>query len=201
MKIGVATFVLTLITSSALAQERGYVQGIGGATFMARTAGVFGGEAGFHVSRDFVVFGQVGRMINVLPQDIQADIDRAGALLEEVTQRDWRFEAAVRATYAGGGVRYFLPLRLRARPYATGGIGMARYAGSLRERELGDVLDQAVALGIVESHDVKGTEIAYEVGGGVVLPRGRLQIDAGYRLMNVRGVNISRIIAGAGVRF
>jgi opacity protein-like surface antigen len=196
-----AGVVLLITASSALAQERGYVQGIGGATFMADTSGVFGGEAGIHLTRDFIVFAQAGRMINVLPRDIQGDIDDAVARFESLTGRGWHFDAAVRATYVGGGVRYLLPIRSRARPYVTGGVGMANYAGSLRERELGDVLELVIGLGAVESDDVKGTEIAYEAGGGLLIPNGRMQVDVGYRLMNVRGVNVSRLTGGVGFRF
>ena len=201
MKAFVASVVLIATASSALAQDRGYVQGVGGATFMAETSGLFGVDAGVHLTRNVVVFGQAGRMNNVLPQDIQDDIDDAAVQLEAFFGRPWLFDAKVRASYAGGGVRYFLPVRARLRPYVTGGVGMVNYAGSLRERELGDVLDLAISLDVVESDDVKGTEIAYEVGGGIVVPRGRLLIDAGYRLMNVRGVNVSRVIGGAGFRF
>ena len=168
---------------------------------MSEVAGVFGGEAGLRVSRNLIVFGQAGRMMNVLPTDVQEDIDNAAELLESFTGRRWQFEAGIRATYAGGGIRYVLPFGSRIRPYVAGSVGIVNYAGSLREQELGDVLDQAVSLGVVESDDVKGNEIAYEVGGGVLLARGRVQFDAGYRLMNVRGVNVSRLVAGAGVRF
>lgn len=185
----------------ARAQDRGYVQGAGGVTFMSDVSGVVGAEAGFKVGRTLIVFGQVGRMMNVLPRDIQEDIDNAAELLESFTGRPWQFDAAIRATYAGGGIRYVLPFGSGIRPYVTGGVGIVNYAGSLRERELGDVLDQAVSLGVVESDDVKGNELAYEVGGGVVIPRGRWQLDGGYRLMNVSGVNVSRLVAGAGVRF
>lgn len=197
----IAALVVTLTAASASAQDRGYVHGAGGVTFMSEVSGVFGGEAGFHISRNLIVFGQAGWMSNVLPRDIQDEIDNAAEVLESFTGRSWQFEAAIRATYAGGGVRYVLSLGSRIRPYVTGSVGIVNYAGSLRERELGDVLDQAVNLGVVESDDVKGNEIAYELGGGVLVPRGRLQFEAGYRLMNVRGVNISRLVAGAGVRF
>jgi Outer membrane protein beta-barrel domain len=193
--------ILVLVAASAQAGDRGFVQGVGGVTFMSDRSGVFGGEAAFHVTPDLVVFGQAGRMTNVLPRDIQEDIDGAAALLESFTGRTWHFDAAIRATYVGGGARYFVPAGPRVRLYVTGGAAMIRYAGSLRERELGDVLDEAVSLGIIESGDVEGTEIGYEAGGGVLIPAGRMQVDAGYRLMNVRGVNISRAVVGAGFRF
>lgn len=201
MRAFIAGIILIATASSTVAQERGYLQGAGGATFMARTSGVFGGEAGIHLTRDFVVFGQAGRMIDVLPREVQDDIDDAAAQLESFTGREWLFDARVRATYAGGGVRYFFQTRSRVRPYVTGGVGLVTYTGSLRERELGDVLDLAISLDVVESDEVKGTEVAYEAGGGIVVPRGRMQIDAGYRLMNVRGVNISRLVGGVGFRF
>ena len=80
-------------------------------------------------------------------------------------------------------------------------FGRVAYAGSLRERELGDVLDQAIALGVVERDDVRGAEVAYEAGVGILVRLGRLQADVGYRHLNVKGVNVPRIAAGAGLRF
>jgi hypothetical protein len=75
------------------------------------------------------------------------------------------------------------------------------YKGSLRERELGDVLDQAIALGVVDEDDVRGTEVGYEIGGGVITAARGLRLDAGYRLMNVKGVNISRVLLSVGRTF
>lgn len=201
MRVSLVLLALLLAPDSARAQHRGYVEALGGATFMATAAGVFGAEAGIHLTRTVIVFGQAGRMMDVLPGDVQEDLDDTAALLQSFTGRPWRFDATVRAIYAGGGIRYLLPIGSRVRVYVVGSAGIVRYTGTLRERELGDVLDQAIALGVIHADDVNGTEAAYEAGAGVVVPRGRLQFDAGYRLMNVRGVNVSRVVAGAGIRF
>jgi hypothetical protein len=193
--------LLLLGVVPAGAQDRAYVAAVGGLTFQAETAGLFGAEAGFHVTRDLVVFAQGGRMLDVLPRSVRDDLDAAVETLEAFTGRPWNFEAQVEAAYFGGGIKYLLPTGTGLRPYIVAGIGGVNYKGSLEERELGDVLDQAIALGVVDEDDVRGTEVAYEVGGGISASSGRAQLDAGYRLMNVKGVNISRLAAAIGIRF
>jgi hypothetical protein len=201
MKASIVALSLAIVATPAAAQDRSYVQAVGGLSFQASAAGLFGGEGGFHITRDLILFGQAGRMLDVLPRSVQNDLDDAASVLEGFLGRPVRFDAKVAASYVGGGIKYVLPVGARIRPYISGSIDAVRYRGSLRERELGDVLDQAVGLGVVDQDDVKGTEIGYEVGGGVLMSRGRARVDVGYRLMNVKGVNISRVIGGAGIGF
>jgi hypothetical protein len=196
-----ALLLVLLVPLPAAAQDRGYVAATGGATFMAKTAATFGAESGIHLTPNLVVFGQAGRMQNVLPRSVQDDIDEATATLESFVGRPFAFDARIRALYAGGGVRYLFATRTAARPYVLGSVNVVSYEGSLHESELGDVLDLAISFGVVDRDDVKGSETAYEVGGGVTIPRGRVSFDAGYRLMNVKGVNISRVAAAVGARF
>ena len=201
MRIIVLGAMLASVATPAAAQQRGYVQGLGGVTFMAETAGLFGGEAGLHLTPEVIVFGQAGRFMNVLPDSVLRDINETAKQAEAFLGRALRLDVRIRATYAGGGVKYLLPVGRDVRPYAVGSVGFVNYQGSLREAELGDLLALAIAFGAIDPDQVEGNEPAYEVGGGVVIARRRLQIDAGYRLMNVRGVNISRIVAGVGARF
>ena len=201
MRGSLAVALLLLSVSAARAQDTLYVAAVGGVTFQADTAGLFGGEAGIRISDNLTVFGQAGRMLDVLPRSVRDDLDDASVTLEDFTGRAWDFDARIRADYFGGGIRYVLPLGSRIRPYALGGIAAVNYKGSLRERELGDVLDQAIALGVVDEEDVRGTEIGYEIGGGLITASRRLRLDAGYRLMNVKGVNISRLLVTVGRTF
>lgn len=197
----VLAIAIVFAADLAHAQDRGYVAGLAGVTFMSETAPVIGAEGGFHVRPNLVVFVQAGQMRNVLPGSVQDDIDAGARTLQNFVGRAFDFDARIRATYLTGGVKYLFPVRSTARPYVTGAIGVVSYEGSLTEAELGDVLDLAISFGVVDKDDVKGSEIGYEVGGGVQIPRGRLHFDAGYRLMNVKGVNISRVTAAAGLRF
>jgi hypothetical protein len=201
MKAFTIALALLLSAASVRAQDKGYVQGIGGATFQARTAGLIGLEAGFDITRDLIVFGETGQMLNVLPRSVQDDLDNLAGTLEPFLGSPVKFDGKIRATYLFGGVKYHLPLRTRVRPYVLGGAGIVSYAGSLRERTLGDVLDQAISLGLVDADDVDGIEAAGELGLGVTIPAGRAQIDAGYRFMNVKGVSVNRIVGGVGIRF
>lgn len=201
MKALILIAILACMPASAGAQDRIDASAVGGLTFQSETAGLFGAEAGVHVTPNLVIFGQAGRMLDVLPRSVRDDLDDAAGTLQLFTGRLWVFDAKVRATYAGGGAKYIFPLRTRVRPYVAGSINSVSYQGSLEERELGDVLEQAIVLGAVDEDDVSGTEIGYELGGGVMVPAGRARFDLGYRLLNVKGVNISRIVAGLGWRF
>jgi hypothetical protein len=72
---------------------------------------------------------------------------------------------------------------------------------SIKEADLGEVLDDLVDEGFLDEDDVKGTEFAFEVGGGVSIPAGRALMDVGYRFMRINDVNVSRFVGGFGVRF
>ena len=60
---------------AAHAQNRGFVGGLGGITFGTEPSSVFAGQGGVRIARQLVVFGEVGRMQNVLPDDVQDQID------------------------------------------------------------------------------------------------------------------------------
>jgi opacity protein-like surface antigen len=191
-----------LAASAAQAQDRGYAQGMSGLTFQSEASGLFGGEFGVNVHRDVLIYGQVGRMLNILPKSVQDDLDDAAQELTFLTGSRWEFDGKVPATYFGGGIKVLVPTGTAVRPYVLGGIGMANMKASIREIDLGEILDDLVDAGFLDEDDVRGTQFAFELGGGLVIPVGaRLQVDAGYRFMRISEVNVSRFVGGFGVRF
>lgn len=201
-KLILTGFVCLVFASSVEAQNKGYVQGVGGLTFQSEVSGLVGGEFGVNVTPSVQIYGQVGRMINILPKSIQDDLDDAAQELTLLTGDVWEFDGKVPATYFGGGVKFLISTQAPVWPYVLGGVGFANMKGSIKEVDLGEILDDLVDAGYIDEDDVKGTEFAYEFGGGIVIPLGtRMQADAGYRFMRVSDINVSRFVGGFGVRF
>ena len=201
MKTIAAMVVCVLIAANANAQERGYVQGVGGLTFQSEVSGLFGGEFGVNVHPNIQIYGQAGRMLNILPKSVQDDLDDAGQALRILTGDRWEFDGKAPATYFGGGLKFLIPTNAAVRPYAVAGVGVASVKGSIKEIDLGEILDDLVDEGFVDEDDVRGTEFAVELGGGVVVPVGRAQVDLGYRFMRIGEANVSRVVGGLGIRF
>lgn len=202
MKTIIAAVMCVLAASAAQAQEKGYVQGVGGLTFQSEVSGLFGGEFGVNVHPSVQIYGQVGRMLNILPKSVQDDLDDAAQELTFFTGDRWEFDGKVPATYFGGGIKVLVPTGSAVRPYILGGVGMANMKASIKEIDLGEIVDDLVDEGYLDEDDVRGTQFAFELGGGLVIPVGaRLQVDAGYRFMRISEVNVSRFVGGFGVRF
>jgi opacity protein-like surface antigen len=186
----------------AFAQEGSRVTAIGGITFQTQSDALIGGEFGGNLHPNLEVYGGVNFMRNVLPRNIQADLDVASALLTETTGNVWQLKADIRALTGVGGVRYRMPMAAHFRPYVLAGGGIANIKMRIRERDLGvmpqDVLEQ---MGLNQSTDTKPY---LELGGGIEVPAGRLVLDAGYkfgRFVGNTNVNTSRVYFGVGTRF
>jgi opacity protein-like surface antigen len=182
---------------------RGYALGIGGLTFQSETSGLFGGEFGGNVTADLQIYGQVGRMINALPKSFQEDVDNAASLLTYLTGDRWKFDAKLPATYFGGGVKYLVPTGTAVRPFAIGGVNGGSFKASVNEIDLGEVVDDLVDYGYLDEDDVKATKFGFEVGGGLMIPVGAMQFEAGYRFMKFvdTEIEVSRFVVGFGTRF
>ena len=202
VKTIIAAVVALLIATSSHAQDKGYVQGVGGLTFQSEISGLFGGEVGVNITRDVQIYGQVGRMINILPKSIQDDLDDAAQSLTVLTGDRWQFDGKIPATYFGGGVKLLIPTGARVRPFVTAGVGAATMKASIKEIDLGEILDDLIDEGFIDEGDVRGTEFAFEFGGGLSIPVGvRMQIEGGYRLMRISSINVSRFVGSVGIRF
>jgi opacity protein-like surface antigen len=192
----VSSLTLTLgAMSSASAQSAGsgYVQGFGGFLHVAdKTTPVFGAEVGFEVIDNLAIFGNVGLGLNIFPDD---ELD---ALQDECDFSGVECDATARLTFLTGGAKYFFPSGAAVRPYAAGGLGMARLSIKI-EADDEDITDDVIV------GDPSGTEALLEVGGGIEVPvGGNGKLDVGYRLMKTFEDDSDlghRISAGFGWRF
>jgi hypothetical protein len=197
-----AAAILCVSAVPALAQEARRVTAIGGITFQTQTDALLGGEFGADLHPNLEIYGGVNFMRNVLPRNIQRDLDLASALLTEATGNVWGLKGDIRAFSGVGGVRYRMPASANFRPYVSAGGGLASIKLRIRERDLGvmpeDILGQ---MGINESTDTKPL---LELGGGFEVPVGALVVDAGYKFGRIVGdtnVNTSRAYFGLGAKF
>jgi opacity protein-like surface antigen len=196
---------LVLIPALAAAQPTtgGFGKAFGGITFGTETAGVFGGAIGASITPGVEVFGEVGYMQNVLPDELQENIDDAVGILSIVLRVPVTVDAKVPALYGLGGVRGNLATGTAVTPFLDGGGGLARItldvdaeaAGIDISEELEDELD-------LESE----TKFLVVLGGGVNLRiTDGTGIDLGYRYVRIftddPAVNVSHVYAGVRVGF
>ncbi len=124
MKRLVLAAVLVCVSAApALAQEVGRVSAIGGITFQTQTDALLGGELGFNLHPHLEVYGGLNFMRNVLPRNIQHDLDAISAVLTETTGNVWGIKGDIRAFTGVGGVRYRVPMQRQVRPYLLAGGG------------------------------------------------------------------------------
>jgi opacity protein-like surface antigen len=178
MCLGVILCALTAVPASAQ-NERGFVRGLGGVTFgTAETSTIFGGGGGVNVGRSLQITGELGRISDVLPEDLRDQLDFISALVSLQFGVPVRVDATAPAFYGLGGVRYTMPAG-RIRPFAEAQGGFARITFDI---------DAEVA-GIDASREIEDeanldsvTEFLLGLGGGVTLPvTDRVAIDIGYR--------------------
>jgi hypothetical protein len=157
----------------------------------------FGGGVSFEVVRGVQVFGEFGRIGNVMPAFVETGLAFS------------RIDVTASAFYGEGGVRFLAGSRSAVRPYFEGTAGVAHLrfgAGGLGSTT--DALIRA-ALNLVDTRDP-----IFGAGGGVLMQAGPLQVDMGYRykkivansvLANIIGIGQDmqshQVRFGAGVRF
>lgn len=182
--------------------RKGFLAGLGGITFGTETAPVFGGEFGTSVLPNVQIYGTLGRMNNVMPQDIQDDLDTLSSLLTFSSDDLWSFKAKAPTFYGLGGVR-LMPAAGSVRPYVNGGLGFGRLNVKVTEIDLGDVTDDLIDGGYLDRQDVQATKLMYEAGGGVQVPFSGGYVDLGYRFRKMQDIeaNISGAYIGFGARF
>jgi hypothetical protein len=204
MRLKTVLCVISLIAlaTPVSAQTRGFVSGLAGVTFGTETDMMFGGEFGADVNDMFQIFGEAGVMLNVLPSHIQEDLDDAARILRVITGERWDFDATIRNTYFGGGIRVNFD-RESFTPYVLGGLGVAALKLKVTETDLGDITDEIVEQ--AELGDDSESDAMMSLGGGVMFPvGGSAFVDVGYRFHKIfteESVNISRVYGGVGILF
>jgi hypothetical protein len=201
-RLALAAILLCMSAVPAVAQETGRISALGGVTFQTVTNALMGGEFGINLHPNLEVYGGVNFMRNVLPRNIQTDLDNASVALTLATGDIWQLKGDIRALTGAGGVRYRMASFRNVRPYALAGGGLANIKLTLREVDLGvmpqDILQQ---IGLNDSTDTKPY---LELGGGIEVPAGALVLDTGYkfgRIVGEQNVNTSRVYFGVGAKF
>lgn len=166
---------------AASAQDRGFVGALGGITFGTETSSIVGAQGGGRVTSQIVVFGELGRMQNVMPGEIQDQFDDLVELFELQTGSRITAELRVPAFYGLGGVRWSTGARVA--PFVEVGAGVARLSADIEAEVDGiDVSDEIESF--LDEDTV--TEFLLALGGGVnARLSDRLRLDLGYRYTRI----------------
>lgn len=128
----------------------------------------FGGRVAFDIVPAVQLFGEFGRLGNVMPTLVEAGLSFT------------RIDVTASAFYGEGGVRLLAAPRSAVTPYVEGTAGVAhlRFGAS----GLGSTTDSLIraALNLVDTRDplIGG-------GGGVLIQGGPLSVDLGYRYKRI----------------
>lgn len=174
------------LPSGAWAQigSTGQVRARGGLTFAAKTAPVFGAGFGINAGPSVQILGEIGRMQNVLPSDIQQEFDDGVTGLQSQIGLPVRMDVKAQADYALGGARFLIPATGRIRPYMEGTGGIAHVAMKF-DIEVGGV-DYSDEFANEIGEDAETNEFMLSLGGGVqVALTTHFGVDIGYRFVRI----------------
>ena len=141
----------------------------------------FGGAVSFEPVAGVQVFGEFGRLGNIMPAFIETGLAFT------------RIDVTASAFYGEGGVRLLAGSRSAVRPYVEGTAGVAHLR--FGARGLGSTSDALIraALNLVDTRDP-----IFGAGGGVLMQAGPLQVDLGYRYKKIATNSVLSNIIGAG---
>lgn len=157
----------------------------------------FGGRVSFDVAPAVQIFGEFGRVGNVMPSFVETGL--------AFTSIDLRASAF----YGEGGVRLLAAPHAALTPYVEGTAGVAHLR--LGAKGFGSTTDALIrtALNLVDTRDP-----IFGAGGGVLMRAGALNVDFGYRYKRIvanstlssllsigQNLQTHQIRFGVGVRF
>ena len=141
----------------------------------------FGGRVSFDALPALQLFGEFGRLGNVMPP------------LLDVGLAFTRLDLTASAFYGEGGVRLLAAPHSAVTPYVEGTAGVAhlRFGAS----GFGSTTDAIVraALNLVDTRDP-----LFGVGGGLLIQSGPLRFDVGYRYKRIVANDALSAVIGAG---
>ena len=218
-----ALLVPVALPASAQSQsgQRGYVVGIGGAGSTQVNAPLFGASVGFDVTDHLQITADVGRMQDVLASFTKTDL----ALVDQRLQTELGLPAKTTlkmpTNYLTGGMRFLMPSRWHARPYASASAGIAHMSPAPKFVIGGFDLTSD----LMKDHNVVSTAFREEtrpmasLGGGVTFEVVKhVTFDVGYKYSGIyiktdylqdyevsphnhKRIDTHRIFAGAGFTF
>jgi hypothetical protein len=205
MKLLVIGLLLLLYAvSPALAEPAGFVRGFGGVSFLSEPGAVFGGTVGIRLTSWVEAIGDIGRMTNILPRQIQQDVDAAAGQFGGFFGAPVTIDLEAPGLYAFGGVRVSRIVSSRMKVFGEGGYGVARGTSDITAHAgTADVSQQVTA--ILRLKD-SVTRPLVAVGGGVSIPlTDHLTTDLGYRFLRIftddPRINTGMMTAGFGWSF
>jgi hypothetical protein len=200
------TLPLFFVASSARAQERGFAGGLGAVTFGTVTGATVAGRAGFNASSHVQIFGELGRMSDVLPKSDQQTIENnATAIVSDDGTTTATVLGRMPTTYGSGGVRYIAAPHGRVTPFAEGAFGFAHITNNLTATLGGtDVSSQVLTTPFTSI--TNETDPIMFLGGGVSVAAGkRTAFDVGYSYSRIfitdQDINSGHIYGGLRVGF
>jgi hypothetical protein len=204
LAFGALALVVTVVPAAAQsADDRGFVRGLGGVTFVSETGGLVAGGAGITAAKHVDVIAEIGHFTNVLPKSQQADIDAAAPALGSTFGRPLVIDLRARGWYGIGGVRVNSKRSGRASAFAEAMAGRARATSVIKATGNGaDVssgVERALGLPRTETHSI------FTLCGGISIHAGPGAFELGYRYSRIQTkdprINTGLIHGGFALRF
>src|SRR5690606_31841062 len=144
-------------------------------------------------------------MRNVLPKELQDDIDAMADLLSVAYGAPIDIRLSVPATYGFGGLRWTPPTGVVV-PFIEGGVGVGRLSARVDEAEVLGVDFSDLVEAELDDEDTNATKFLLALGGGVTFRAARaVALDVGYRYTRIAtddpSVNTSMIYGALKVGF
>ena len=151
------------------------------------------------------IIGEFGWMQNVLPTELQNDVDAAATLITLLTGIPVAIDVKVPAVYGFGGLRGNVPTGSRVTPFVAGGVGVGRITLDVTAEALGIDISQEVE-DELELGDTSATEFLLAVGGGInITATSNVGFDVGYRYIRIfsddPSINTSQVYSAAVFAF
>jgi opacity protein-like surface antigen len=162
------------------------VRGLGGVTFTGATGGIFSGAVGAGVGHHVVIFGEFGRITNVIPGEIKDALDQL--LTDEAGGSAISLNVKFPATYGLGGARFVIKTKGHVQPFIEAGGGVAHVTVSVALSIDGEDFSQELRDFLSENGDasLSTTQGLIMVGGGITFRMSaHTNVDVGYRLMHI----------------
>jgi opacity protein-like surface antigen len=192
MKLVLAVVCLVVVLAvplAAAAQDRGFIRGMVGATMVTESGVTFGAAAGMKINPNLQIFGEFGRMQNVLPSSVLEEVELASAQVANARSGKASSTASASANYGLVGVRRNVRKVGDAQVFVEGGVGAARVESTLEasirgsETLQGDISD-LVSVPFVDSSPQ--TKALATIGGGFTLDiTQKLGVELGYRYVGI----------------
>jgi hypothetical protein len=165
--------------------ERGFGRALGGVNVGTETGALVAVGGGVRVAPHVALIAEVGRFSNVLPKELQRDLDEAALLLAPQFGQPLVIDGGARAVYAMAGVRVTGRESARVSVFAEAAAGRARGTSvihaSVGGMDVTNGVERALGLPRSETHNM------YTAGVGLTISAGRrTAFELGYRFVRIQ---------------